>query len=70
MTDTTCDKCHNLKQPATCWYCAGAGGFHDCGDDTCCCLDTEEIHNDCEICDGAGEYMLCPVCHPESFDDY
>ena len=24
-----------------CGICGGAGGGHDCGDDSCCCLDPE-----------------------------
>lgn len=26
----------------TCWICGGAGGHHDCGEDTCCCLDGDD----------------------------
>lgn len=68
MSADNCEKCSNQKQPAHCWHCAGAGGFHDCGDDTCCCLDPDSFTNECDICDGAGEYMLCPVCFPDSFE--
>jgi hypothetical protein len=40
---------------ATCWQCGGAGGFHDCGEDCCVCIDQERIDVDCDVCDGAGE---------------
>ena len=38
----------------TCWMCHGEGGFHDCGEDCCCCLDKEEITDVCEECGGTG----------------
>lgn len=38
----------------TCWYCHGEGGFHDCGEDSCCCLDKEEITETCPECGGSG----------------
>ena len=37
-----------------CWYCHGEGGFHDCGEDCCCCADPEEITDVCPECDGEG----------------
>jgi len=37
-----------------CWYCHGDGGFHDCGEDCCCCLDKEEITEVCPECKGRG----------------
>lgn len=37
-----------------CWYCHGEGGFHDCGEDCCCCLDKEEITEVCPECHGRG----------------
>jgi hypothetical protein len=42
-----------------CWECHGEGGYHDCGEDCCCCLDKEEITHLCQTCDGEGEYMQC-----------
>ena len=39
----------------TCWQCFGSAGWHDCGEDTCSCLDPEEILVDCDICGGSGE---------------
>jgi len=37
-----------------CWRCHGAGGWHDCGEDCCVCLDKDEIT------------VICPVCHGRS----
>lgn len=49
----------------SCWQCDGAGGFHYC-EDTCCCLDPEgELDKLCDICDGEGEYPVCPTCLDE-----
>lgn len=38
----------------TCFACGGEGGFHDCGEDACCCLDKDEISIKCEECQGSG----------------
>jgi hypothetical protein len=40
---------------APCWQCMGAGGWHDCGEDCCMCLDPDELTEICEECDGTGE---------------
>jgi hypothetical protein len=36
-----------------CWHCFGEGAFHECGEDTCCCLD-KSPNVDCEECGGEG----------------
>ena len=34
---------HGEKEWVDCWQCGGEGWFgHDCGEDTCCCLDPED----------------------------
>lgn len=38
-----------------CPYCDGAGGFHDCGEDVCCC---EFRHGEAEDLD----WWDCPHC--------
>ena len=45
----------------TCQRCWGDGGYHDCGEDTCCCdlLTLQAMDNDddwvvCETCGGTG----------------
>jgi hypothetical protein len=54
-----CGICGGYLEDVDCWQCQGEGGFHDCGEDTCCCLDKEEITVDCEECDGEGSYLEC-----------
>lgn len=46
----------------TSWQCHGEGGFHDCGEDCCCCLDKDEITDECEECGGEGSYWICHTC--------
>ncbi len=43
-----------------CWMCGGDGGFHDCGEDVCCCLDKEDLNETCSECGGRGGFP-CPV---------
>ena len=58
-----CKKCgHEESAWRTCWSCGGEGGYHDCGEDTCCCLDPDEITNACSECRGNGGWNVCPVC--------
>lgn len=59
----TCPKCGSDDcGRQECWKCHGEGGFHDCGEDCCVCLDKEEITVDCCECDGEGAYWFCHVC--------
>lgn len=37
-----------------CPTCHGDGGWHDCGEDTCCCLDGDELTDICPDCGGEG----------------
>lgn len=42
----------------TCYQCGGEGlGEHDCGEDTCCCLDPEP-NTTCGICKGEGGWKV------------
>jgi len=36
-----------------CWNCVDGFSHHDCGEDTCCCLNPE-YNVRCDICDGKG----------------
>ena len=56
-----CSICGALMEPVSCWQCLGEGGWHECGEDTCCCLDPDDITDICEECDGEGEYLCCPA---------
>ena len=41
-------------------HCGGEGGFHDCGQDCCCCLHPElDLNDECEVCHGEGRYHIC-----------
>lgn len=42
-----------------CWECLGEGGWHNCGEDCCCCIDPEGPPWDrCQTCDGTGRVEL------------
>lgn len=54
-----CQICGSYLEWEDCWQCHGDGGFHDCGEDCCMCIDKEEITVDCEVCKGEGGYRIC-----------
>jgi hypothetical protein len=56
----TCPECGADLEWADCWQCHGEGGWHDCGEDCCPCLDKEEIDTLCDECDGEGGHFWCP----------
>jgi len=67
--DPICPVCGEVVAIEICWYCHGDGGFHDCGEDCCCCLDPEDDLNEwCPECEGHGEYSVCPNAanHPDA----
>lgn len=44
-----------------CWQCGGEGySDHDCGEDTCCCLDPEDNVR-CDVCNGKGGWHRAPA---------
>ena len=57
--DPNCPRCGSAMERVTCWQCGGEAGFHDCGEDTCMCLDKEELTKACEECGGDGGFMVC-----------
>jgi hypothetical protein len=59
MSEASCRTCGAELQYEACYLCLGAGGWHDCGEDTCCCLDGEAITDWCKVCGGAGDYLVC-----------
>jgi DnaJ-class molecular chaperone len=60
-----CEKCGAPLEYRECEHCGGEGvSGHDCGEDTCCCLDPYD-NVECDICSGTGKITYCPVCHPE-----
>lgn len=69
--DEYCPQCHAMLELESCWSCMGNGGFHNCGEDTCVCLDKETLQDVCEECDGEGAYLVCPNAkhHPSAEED-
>lgn len=55
-----CPRCRCCEiGPEDCDACGGEGTFgHDCGEDTCCCLDPEE-NVACDNCLGRGFFFVC-----------
>jgi len=48
-----------------CEHCEDGYSDHDCGEDTCCCLDP--LPNvTCDICNGDGGWFVCPGCDKEA----
>jgi hypothetical protein len=64
-----CEICSAEMERVECWHCGGEGGFHDCGEDCCCCLYPEDNLNEaCQECRGEGSYWQCPnVPHQEGY---
>lgn len=45
------------KEWTDCWNCGGTGFIgHDCGEDTCCCLNPED-NVECDVCHGKGGWF-------------
>lgn len=38
-----------------CWNCTDGYSHHDCGEDTCCCVEPED-NVVCDVCQGAGDW--------------
>ncbi len=54
-----CKKCGSEMESIDCWNCGGEGfSHHDCGEDTCCCLNPEP-NVECDICNGKGGWWKC-----------
>lgn len=52
-----CGCCELVTEP--CEQCGGDGVFgHECGDDTCCCLDPDD-NETCSECGGLGYFKQC-----------
>ncbi len=57
-----CETCEAELEWHDCYQCGGEGlDGHECGDDTCCCLDPEP-NEQCEVCGGVGGWYACPIC--------
>lgn len=58
LRDDVDDNIDEFEDDDTCQTCGGDGGYHDCGEDTCCCLDPGGSDDEdwivCEECGGSG----------------
>ena len=62
-----CEKHQRQKLWRDCYNCDEDGFVdHDCGEDTCCCLDPEPNVR-CDICHGKSGWYQCYTCAP--FED-
>lgn len=60
-----CKKCNVPLVWKSCYNCGGEEyTHHDCGDDTCACLNP--VNNvECDICEGYGGFDICENCIAE-----
>jgi hypothetical protein len=60
--EAQCKHCHADAVWVECEDCGGSGyTHHDCGEDTCCCLNPED-NVECDTCDGEGGWYNCQNC--------
>lgn len=54
-----CPRCGSSTEWVNCWNCGGEGySHHNCGEDSCCCLDPEDNVR-CRECGGRGGAWHC-----------
>lgn len=57
--ESQCKFCGSSVHWEECDQCGGSGyNGHECGEDTCCCLNPED-NVECDICDGEGGHYVC-----------
>lgn len=62
--DCQCARCGSSVAHTRCYNCGGEGySHHDCGEDTCCCLNPDD-NVICDICRGSGGWFCC-ISTPE-----
>lgn len=61
QADIQCPKCGNELVQRRCHDCEDGFSHHDCGEDTCCCLDPED-NVKCDECSGHGRSIWCQKC--------
>lgn len=59
--EAVCPHCGSDVIWENCWNCEDGYSYHDCGEDTCCCLDPQP-NVICDICDGEGGWYVCTNC--------
>jgi hypothetical protein len=65
VDETVCRTCHSQQMWEQCTNCEDGYSDHDCGEDTCCCLNPWPNMR-CDICDGRQGWYRCYTCAPES----
>lgn len=58
-----CAACGTEVEWMRCTQCDEGYSHHDCGEDTCCCVDPED-NVPCRVCEGEGGWLRCPTCYP------
>jgi hypothetical protein len=56
--DSACKYCGGSVDWHDCENCEDGYTDHDCGEDTCCCLNPEN-NVTCDVCDGEGGWYVC-----------
>ena len=59
--EAVCKKCGSDVAWVECENCDDGYSHHDCGEDTCCCLDPYP-NVPCDICNGEGGWHICLNC--------
>lgn len=58
-TPSECTRCGGSLEWLRCSNCGGEGvSYHDCGEDSCCCLHPED-NVECDWCHGEGGALHC-----------
>ena len=57
----TCGVCGGEVEAESCDQCEDGLSYHDCGEDTCCCLDPSP-NVICNSCGGTGYWWYCLQC--------
>jgi len=57
-----CKKCGSSVAWIECENCEDGYSHHDCGEDTCCCIDPQP-NVKCDICNGKGGWWVCLNCN-------
>ena len=65
-TEAMCGICGSSVEHEECPDCEDGYSYHDCGEDTCCCLDPEP-NVPCDTCDGHGGWWRCECCKTTTY---
>jgi hypothetical protein len=63
LEPTICATCGTEREWRQCYNCEDGFDDHDCGEDTCCCLNPQ-LNTRCNICEGKGGWLQCWQCAP------